>query len=315
LSTDRLFDREIVTSTPWGKLDFNVFTLHNRWNYQEVIKLMGNETKLFSVVRDPVDLFESLYGYMKMNQTYGTSIKDFVKLISNETADEIVNQLNTNETAEEIANRRRSHRFGRNQIAWDWGIQPQLFDHDLFIQKKIQSFDQQFELVLVAERLEESLVLLRHLLCWPTEHITHLVLNKRKKEKIVRLDPEEREQLKKWLKVDYMIYDHFVKVFEEKVQQFNTEHGKEQSALKLFSSITPMEKEVLQLREANSKLIDKCVIDHVGNEKLNGKFRETNNDIMGYLINEYVSYYDLLGIIYITCRLFPGISKNVNFTQ
>ena len=183
LSTDRLFDREIVTSTPWGKLDFNVFTLHNRWNYQEVIKLMGNETKLFSVVRDPVDLFESLYGYMKMNQTYGTSIKDFVKLISNETADEIVNQLNTNETAEEIANRRRSHRFGRNQIAWDWGIQPQLFDHDLFIQKKIQSFDQQFELVLVAERLEESLILLRHLLCWPTEHITHLVLNKRKRKK------------------------------------------------------------------------------------------------------------------------------------
>ena len=302
LSTEQLFNREIVTSTPWGKLDFNIFTLHNRWNYQEVIQLMGNETKLFSVVRDPVDLFESLYGYMKMSKTYGTSIKDFVKLVSNGTADEIVNK-------------RRSNRFGRNQIAWDWGIQPQLFDHELFLKKKIQSFDQQFELVLVAERLEESLVLLRHLLCWPTEHITHLVLNKRKREKKVKLDPEEREQLKKWLKVDYMIYDHYVKVFEEKVQQFNSEHGKEGSALQLFSSITPMEKEVLQLREANSKVIDKCVIDHVGNEKLNGKFRETNNDIMGYLINEYVSYCDLLRIICITCRLFTGILKNVNFTQ
>ena len=58
-------------------------------------------------------------------------------------------------------------RFGRNQIAFDWGVSPQLFDKDPeIILKRIEQLDDQFELVLIAERMEESLVLLADRLCW-----------------------------------------------------------------------------------------------------------------------------------------------------
>ena len=47
---------------------------------------------------------------------------------------------------------------------------------------------------------------------------------------------------------------------------------------------TPMEREVQLLRDANERLRQRCVLDHVGNERLSGKFKETNDDIMGYVV-------------------------------
>ena len=157
-----------------------------------------------SVVRDPVDLFESMYGYMRMENTYHVGLRQFVQLVGNESA-------------ALLTNRRQSGQFGRNSMAWDWGIQPNLFDNDVILEQRLRSLDAQFQLVLVAERLEESLVLLRHLLCWPVETVTHLVINQRKRDKIVALTAAERQRLRKWLRVDYLLYDHYVQLLDDKV--------------------------------------------------------------------------------------------------
>lgn len=273
LSKVGLFHHKIVRATPWGRLDFHTFTLHNRWNYKEVIRLMGNETKTFSVVRDPVDLFESMYGYMRMENTYHVGLRQFVQLVGNESA-------------ALLTNRRQSGQFGRNSMAWDWGIQPNLFDNDVILEQRLRSLDAQFQLVLVAERLEESLVLLRHLLCWPVETVTHLVINQRKRDKIVALTAAERQRLRKWLRVDYLLYDHYVQLLDDKIRQFNLEHGDggQGAASDGVATPTPMEREVQLLRDANERLRQRCVLDHVGNERLSGKFKETNDDIMGYVV-------------------------------
>ena len=51
-------------------------------------------------------------------------------------------------------------------------------------QVKLSSFanrelDAQFDLVLILERFDESLVLLQDLMCWPTEDIVYLKQNER----------------------------------------------------------------------------------------------------------------------------------------
>lgn len=156
------------------------------------------------------------------------------------------------------------------------------FNNDTSINERITALNQQFHLVLLVERLEESLVLLRHLLCRPVEHVATLVLNKHNTSKTFKLKMWQRLVLKNWLRADHMIYDYFRKLFDSKVRQFNEEH----LHLVINSSVTPMDMEVTKLRQAVAELNSKCVVDQVGNEKLVGKFHESSNEVIGYEVKE-----------------------------
>ncbi|XP_057374784.1 galactosylceramide sulfotransferase-like [Daphnia carinata] len=262
LSRTELFNRSSVLNTPWGGLPVDIFTLHNRWHRDQVMALMGPTTFAFSVVRDPVDQFESLYNYMSLSATYKTDLKGFVRL------------LRTNQSAINHKPRGGLGRFGRNQIAFDWGVSPKLFGKDPdVIRDRIHQLDDEFELVLIAERMEESLVLLADRLCWPLEYVTHLDLNVRKPERTVRLEEDERHVLGRWLNFDTDIYEHFCRRFDDHVARFNS-----------FGQPDRMEEQVRLLRQFNLRLRERCVIQRVGNEKLQGKFLETHNDTFGYLI-------------------------------
>lgn len=262
LSRTELFNRSSVLNTPWGGLPVDIFTLHNRWRRDQVMALMGPTTFTFSVVRNPVDQFESLYNYMGLGHTYKMDLKEFVET------------LRDNQSAIDDKPRGGQGRFGRNQIAFDWGVSPKLFDENSpTIQDQIQQLDDQFNLVLIAERMEESLVLLADRLCWPLEYVTHLDLNVRKPERTVQLDQDERLILGRWLNFDTDIYNHFCRRFDEHVTSYNARGQTDR-----------MEEQVRLLRHYNQQLRERCVIQRVGNEKLRGKFLETHNDTFGYLI-------------------------------
>ena len=135
-----LFNRLNVTSdTPWGHLDMDVFTLHSRWNYNEVIGLMGPSVRTFSILRQPVDLFLSLFSYSKLHYNYKTDLKGLIKLF-----------LENPRKIPKILQKRSYGFVGRNQIAWDWGFDPKDFDRltdSDFIQQRIAKLDSEFHLV------------------------------------------------------------------------------------------------------------------------------------------------------------------------
>ena len=148
LSRENLFNRKIVTKgTPWAKLEMDVFTLHNRWNHKEVMELMGSTARTFSVVRQPVDLFESLYSYFNLNDTFELNLKEFVHYLRNESV--------WKGQPFNVVHRRQRGSFGRNQLAWDFGIDPLHYDHphSKSTQKKIRRLDQQFELVRAISKI------------------------------------------------------------------------------------------------------------------------------------------------------------------
>ena len=138
LSILNLFNRNVTSDTPWAALAMDVFTLHNRWNYEEVIGLMGPSVRTFSIVRQPVDLFESLYSYTRLNVTYGVDMKGFVGILRDEKTSKIVH-------------RRKAGYLGRNQLSWDLGMNPGIFDLPTdsdVIQRRIEKLDEEFELVI-----------------------------------------------------------------------------------------------------------------------------------------------------------------------
>lgn len=132
---------------------------------------------------------------------------------------------------------------------------------------------------MIAERMDESLVLLADLLCWPMEWVTHLDLNVRKPEMKAeagqQLDEEDRLLLADFLSLDIEIYDYFYRRFEQRLTRFNSKDEQRMNKqLRLFQLI-------------NNKVKEDCVIQSIGNEELIGKYRDSfSSGVMGYVINQ-----------------------------
>ena len=70
--------------------------------------------------------------------------------------------------------------MGLNQHLHDMGmLELELFNIDI-IRKEIERFKREFDFVMIADFIEESMVLLAHYLCWPLEWVTGISHNVRK---------------------------------------------------------------------------------------------------------------------------------------
>ena len=282
LSKTELFNHKSLANTKWKDLPFDIFSLHNRWNRKEVMKVLEDEVPTFTIVRDPVDVFVSMFHYQdKFKEFYG--VKDI---------HEMVLKIQENPASPQL-NQRWMKYVGRNQMAWDMGLSPDIYDNEEAMKKEIERLDHEFDLVMLANRMDESLVLLMHLMNWKGKDVVHLDLNRRKPDKSSPLNNEEIDVLSNWLAADVQIFKYFSRRFDERVAELNEKH----SSLDLFDSVVHSGKDGFDesgyvnqltklLKEANAQLYEQCVIQEVGNEKLSGVFKETNDNILGYVINE-----------------------------
>ncbi|XP_057368596.1 galactosylceramide sulfotransferase-like [Daphnia carinata] len=274
LSRTELFDHNSLNDTKWKDLNFDIFALHNRWNKKEVLELLREDVPAFTVIREPVEVFESLFHYLdpQLKNFYGVQdIHDMIRAIRNATLSDVVEK-------------RWLGSIGRNQIAWDLGISPDIFDNENAITEEIQRLDHEFHLVMIANRMDESLILMKQLLNWPLQNVVHLDLNRRKPEKSSKLSVAERKVLEKWLAADVQIFQYFSRRFDEKVAEFNWKYSTLPTGLSDVDSAIKRQTQLLE--EANKQLYDRCVLSEVGNEELVSKYKTYNDNIMGYSINE-----------------------------
>ena len=73
---------------------------------------------------------------------------------------------------------------------------------------------------MLAERMEESLVLLAHRLCLPLFRMASLKKNARLNSKKVTLSKKDREALLHLQEVDWKVYAHFADKFQKEVETF-----------------------------------------------------------------------------------------------
>ena len=70
------------------------------------------------------------------------------------------------------ADRVRTGNLGQNQMLWDFGLDHSLLTNESAIRAKIFEIESYFDLVMVAERFDESIILLRDELCWSYRDVT-----------------------------------------------------------------------------------------------------------------------------------------------
>ncbi|XP_045136153.1 galactose-3-O-sulfotransferase 3-like isoform X5 [Portunus trituberculatus] len=96
------FKAAMVRSSPLN-IAPNIFAIHTKWDHMEVKKVMPEDTVFFTIVREPTDLFQSLFTYSKFQEITGLSLHEYVRRVPANSS-------------------RLNGIFGYNQMSWDFGM-------------------------------------------------------------------------------------------------------------------------------------------------------------------------------------------------
>ena len=63
----------------WGNADteYDIFCMHTMWNGPEVKAALGGKAFFFSMLREPLDLFMSLWSYYGLSNAYKMSLEEY----------------------------------------------------------------------------------------------------------------------------------------------------------------------------------------------------------------------------------------------
>ena len=99
------------------------------------------------------------------------------------------------------------------------------FDHlsesESDIEEAIKLIESKFELVMISDYFAESIVLLKHALCWNWEDVAFFVANARA-HKDQQIDEELEKKIEEWNHFDFKIFSHFNDTLWAKIQELDT---------------------------------------------------------------------------------------------
>ena len=187
---------------------YNILCNHVVYNKSAFRSIMPNDTKYVGILREPVSHFKSAISYFGF---YNALLKYNKTKHLNITGSVLTEFLNNPEKFKVSG-----IRYVHNKMAYDLGLQSHKFTDDKFIQTYIKELNKDYELMLLMEEFDESLVLMKRHLCWDIKDILYVPLNIRKAKKYIPFTKADSNRLKVWNKADFELYNMFKKVFIEK---------------------------------------------------------------------------------------------------
>ncbi|VDI44312.1 galactose-3-O-sulfotransferase 3 [Mytilus galloprovincialis] len=218
---------------------YNILCNHVVYDKLALRAVMPTETLYIGILRDPVANFMSAFSYygggrFMQSKVPGKSLSEF----------DLMRIF--------LENPRKYNSSGityyvHNKMSFDFGLNRGDFDKDIAITQFISDLDKDFTLIIILEYLDESLVLLKRLLCWEMHDILYLPTNVRFSPISQQFNTEELtkssiENLEKYNKADFMLYAFFKQRLLSQINDLNYD----------FKS------EVRQFQIIQTKLADFC---------------------------------------------------------
>ena len=233
----------LVTQPPIG--GFHIFVHHVPFNKTSIQSVVKSDAKFVTILRDPVTRFYSAANFFNMATHFG---------LSRSKEDIYSPKFPLSVLMDKIA--RCDHPF------CEYTYNGQSYDLGQFhnetnlsvteITERIELIDKQFDLVLLQDFLDESLLLLRRLMCWSFDDIVYISMKIRNRGKPYPSVHSHIEMIKKWNYVDVMLYEHFKRVLKERTNEYGPSFGDD---LESFRNI----KEEVVRRCENQKDQPRCI--------------------------------------------------------
>uniref|UniRef100_A0A2K6GM80 Galactose-3-O-sulfotransferase 2 n=1 Tax=Propithecus coquereli TaxID=379532 RepID=A0A2K6GM80_PROCO len=244
---------------------FNIMCNHLRFNLPEVQKVMPKDTFYFSILRNPVSQLESSFIYYK---NYAPAFRHVESLDAFLAAP----------LAYYDASAGLDNVYARNNMWFDFGFDHNAPAEESYVRARLADVERRFQLLLIAEHFDESMVLLRHRLRWQLDDVVAFRLNARSARSVTSLAPESRERAKRWCALDWRLYQHFNRSFWA---QLHAELGPSQ-----------LRREVALLRARRQELAALCLEDVAPKNKMQitdrrlRPYQSGKADILGYNLRQ-----------------------------
>jgi len=187
---------------------YNILCNHVVYNRQAFRSIMPSDTMYVGILREPVAHFMSAFSY------YGVG-----SIMREQTKHLPLSEINLMKAF--LQNPYKHHTseiiyYLNNKMSFDFGLDEKDYGNSAAISEFISRLDEDFILVFILEYLDESLVLLKRILCWEMQDILYLSVNVRfsrgsQRNKSAKLNKKDIENLQNYNKADFLLYDFFKK--------------------------------------------------------------------------------------------------------
>ncbi|XP_065218345.1 galactose-3-O-sulfotransferase 3-like [Planococcus citri] len=218
--------------TPNNK--YHIMAQHVR--YESALKsYQYPNTSMVTILRHPATQFQSKYEFCAMSKTTGMSLQQFL----NAPVQPSVLQSPAGSSAYK----------GYNQISVDLGFDVSQSKNQTAIAEFIRKIDREFDLVMLMEHMEASMILLANLMGWPLEYVASLRLNSRNSEsEPYKLTLRDEITIMNLNQVDTLLYNHFSDKFRKCVRQYGEQK---------------MNERIQQLKIINEKFAHRCIGEEI----------------------------------------------------
>lgn len=192
----------------------NILCSHARHSHEALSQLFPKpKAKYITIIRNPAENFKSSFAFFNMTKLMGLENSSFP----------VTAFLRKPEEFKDVRDWRNiplRYRV-RNPMLFDTGLDHKYFHNKTAVKEYIEFIDQEFDLVMVADYFDESLILLKRLLRWNNEDIVYIkhnvALRVRGKLKET-FDEKLKKQILDWNWADSLLFDHFNRTLWRKIQ-------------------------------------------------------------------------------------------------
>ena len=222
---------------------YEMLTNHARFNRKEFDKVF-HDAKYVTIVREPVSQFESGFFFFNISKVMKKKSEEPLKLFMQNPKKNFQKLMKTH-----FRNKISTH----NYQSFDLGLEFDQMDNESVILNKIRELDSEFDLVMIQEYFDESLLLLRKMLCWEMDDIVYLSKAVRSQHLRSQIDEDLRSKIRSWNHADVLLYWYFNATFWRKLQDYGP----------------TLQRDLAVFRSKLSEAVDTCVENMNQNKKGN----------------------------------------------
>ncbi|XP_002739387.1 galactosylceramide sulfotransferase-like [Saccoglossus kowalevskii] len=210
---------------------YSMLVSHVPFNKTAMNKVIQNATYI-TILRHPVAAYESGFAFFQiplvLHMNYTANEDPFEKFLSN--TDLYISRISDSYYKTLL----------RNRQMFDIGLDLKYYGNESHVDHVIQQATSDFDLVMIAEYFDESLILLKKLLCWKFEDILYVQQNTRSDNLRSGINDWKRKQILEINSADFKLYQHFKKTFWRRVLAYGDSFYEEisryvtESAFRMF---------------------------------------------------------------------------------
>ena len=182
----------------------NILCNHARFNKIPMNWIFPKETtRYITMLREPAQHFESIFNFFHLDKRFEklrNVLSPLETFLQNATSH--LEHLDAKQT-------RSSIKLIRNPALFELGLDAKYHSNLTVVGSYIRFLQKEFDLVLLMEYFDESLILLKRRFCWKIHDILYFKLNERRERDKQELSSKAKERIREWNWGDALLYDFF----------------------------------------------------------------------------------------------------------